>query len=58
MKPRRADDSTRCVMGILNRMFPWREALVMWSRSRPSDGSAKDFGCSGAGSRSRGDDRA
>src|ERR1035438_739987 len=27
-KPRRADDSTRWMMAILSRMFPWREALV------------------------------
>src|ERR1700676_3712596 len=27
-KPRRADDSTRWMMVILSRMFPWRDALV------------------------------
>src|SRR5215831_7212902 len=28
VKPRRANDSTRWVMGTLSRMFPWRGALV------------------------------
>ena len=28
VKPRRANDSTRWVMGTISRMFPWRGALV------------------------------
>jgi hypothetical protein len=28
VKPRRADDATRCLMATLGRMFQWRNALV------------------------------
>jgi putative transposase len=28
IKPRRADESTRCMMAALSRMFEWRDVLV------------------------------
>src|SRR6266850_4496950 len=28
VKPRRADDATRCTMATLSRMFPWRNVLL------------------------------
>src|SRR5438445_12476932 len=28
VKPRRADDTTRCTMATLSRMFPWRNVLL------------------------------
>jgi len=50
VKPRRTDDSARWMMATLSRMFPWGNALVNVEAVRSSGGSAKDFGCYGAGS--------
>ena len=50
VKPRRTDNSARWMMATLSRMFPWGNGLVNVEAVRSSDGSAKDFGCFGAGS--------
>jgi hypothetical protein len=45
------------VDGTLSRLFDWRVALVVVKPDTSSAGTAKDSGSSGAGSRSRRDDR-